>query len=265
MLSFPALLWLSTVAGLLGLDSTGALQVMVSRPLVVGGVFGMLMGDTATGLMMGSLVEMLCMAGVPVGSLVPPDGATAAAMAAAVAIHLAHASAQASSPAAAASLGLLAAVPAGAFGARAEVLQRILVNRLSRRADADLDAGRLPHLGGLLAAALGLAWLRGALVCALSLGLGLPVLGWILANLPPEGIRALHWCFWLSWLLGMAVAANHFWDRRGLKYAAAAALALAVFGTQFDSSQAGVLAAAVGAALAAGLWRWTGARRGELA
>jgi len=265
MLPIGTLLVLSAVAGLLGLDSTGALQVMVSRPLIVGGIFGCLMGDTATGLAAGSLVEMLCMAGVPVGSLVVPDGTAAAAMAASVAISLAHANPAHGSPAAAVALGVLAAVPAGAVGARAEVVQRVLTNRLSRRADAVLDAGGMPSLVGLLAAALGLAWLRGFLVCACCLALGLPVLGWILVHLPPEGIRALHLCFWLFWLLGMAVASNHFWDRRGLKYAAAAALVLAVFGTQFDSSQFSVLAALVAVALAAGWWRWTGARRGELA
>src|ERR1700722_18344108 len=123
MLPIGTLLLLSAVARLLGLDSTGALQVMLSRPLVVGGIFGCLMGDTATGLAAGSLVEMLCMAGVPVGSLVVPDG-----------------------PAAAVALGVLAAVPAGAVGARAEVVQRVLTNRLSRRADAVLDAGKLPSL-----------------------------------------------------------------------------------------------------------------------
>ena len=265
MLPFSSILRLSAVAGLLGLDSTGALQVMVSRPLVVGGMFGCMLGDTATGLAVGSLVEMFCIDGVPVGSLVPPDGTMAATMATAVAIVLAHASSSVAGPSAAAAMGILAAVPAGVLGARAEVIQRVLTNRLSRQADADLDAGRLPSMGRILATALGLAWLRGTLVCALGLGVGLPILGWILAHLPPEGIRALHWCFWLYWLLGLAVAANHFWDRRGLKYAAGGALVLAIFGTEFASSQFEILGLAVVCALMAGCWRWMGSRRGESA
>jgi mannose/fructose/N-acetylgalactosamine-specific phosphotransferase system component IIC len=228
-------------------------------------VFGFLLGDTATGLAVGSMVEMLCMDGVPVGSLVPPDGTMAAVMAAAVAVVLAHANATPAGPAAAAALGVLAAVPAGVVGARAEVVQRVLTNRLSRWADAELDAGRLPNMGRILGYALGLAWLRGALVCAAALALGLPVFSWILVHLPPEGIRALHWCFWLYWLLGLAVAANHFWDRRGLKYAAAAALAVAIYGGACSSGQFEVLGISVLCAVLAGIWRWLGARRGELA
>src|SRR5580700_8204669 len=92
MLPLGTLFLLSAIAGLLGLDSTGAVQVMVSRPLVVGGVFGCILGHPGAGLAAGSLVEMLCMAGLPVGSLVPPDGVAAAAMASAVAVGLAHAS-----------------------------------------------------------------------------------------------------------------------------------------------------------------------------
>lgn len=238
---------------------------MVSRPLVVGGVVGCMLGETALGLVLGSLVEMLWTGGIAVGSLVPPDGTMAAAMAAAVAVQLGHASVLPGSVPAAAALGVLAAVPVGVFGARAEVLQRMVMNRFSRRADRELEAGRLKGLGALMAAALGLAWLRGALVCGLSLGLGLPALGWILAHLPADAIRALRNCFWLFWLLGLAVAANHFWDRRGLKYAAAAALALAVYGTQFDTSQISVLLLAVAGAAAAGWWRWREARREESA
>lgn len=270
MLPFGTILFLSAVTGLLGLDSTGALQVMVSRPLVVGGVVGYLLGDTATGLTLGSLVELLCLAGLPVGSLVPPDGTVAAVMGAAVAIRLAHVGSsylegRGALTEAAAALGVLAAVPAAVLGARAEVAQRVLTNRLSRRADAELAGGRLPKVGYYLAAALCLAWLRGALVCTLCLGLGLPVLASILAHLPPEGLRALRWCFWLFWLLGIAVAADQFWDRRGIKYAAASTLLLAIFGTQFGASQGAVLAAVIGLACAAGVWRWIGARRGELA
>jgi mannose/fructose/N-acetylgalactosamine-specific phosphotransferase system component IIC len=212
----------------------------------------------------GSLVEMLWMGGVAVGALVPPDGTSAAAMAAASTILLRNLGHPPSANAAAA-LGVLAAIPVGVFGARAEVLQRILVNRLSRRAESALAEGRLNSVGSILGLALGLAWLRGALVCGLSLAVGIPALGWILFHLPEEGIRALRWSFWLFWLLGLAEAANHFWERRGLKYAAALGLVLAVFGTQFATAQIWVLVLALAGAAGAGLWRWKGSRRGEMA
>lgn len=261
MLPIGTLLLLSAVGGLLGLDSTGALQVMLSRPLVVGGVFGLILGDLGQGLFVGSLVELLCIAGLPVGSLVPPDGVAAAAAAVAVAHSLSSELARHWTTAAAA-MGVLAAVPAGALGARAEIWQRRLVNRLSRRADAELDAGRLPGLGAVLALALVLAWARGALVCAFCLGLGVPVLSAIFTHLPVEGLRALHWSFWLFWLLGLAVATDQFWDRGGLKTAAACVVGLAVFGAGLRAGQGAVVGAAVGLAFLAGVVRWLSSSRG---
>jgi PTS system mannose-specific IIC component len=256
---------LSAVVGVLGLDATGALQVMVSRPLVVAGITGLMLGNPAVGLAVGSLVELLWMGGVPIGSLVPPDGTIAAAMAAAVAITLGKEAVLPGSTAAASALGVLVAVPVGVLGARSEVLQRVMTNRISRRADAELEAGKVDGIGRLMAAALGLALLRGFLVCGACLALGLPTLGWILYHLPADAVRALRWCFWLFWLLGLAVAANHFWERRGLKTAAAVALMMAVLGTQFDFNQPEILGIAVAAAALAGLWRLAGARRGETA
>lgn len=251
------------MAGLLGLDATAALQVMVSRPLVVGGLAGGLLGDPALGLAVGSLVELLWMAGVPVGSLVPPDGTQAGVFAAAVAILLRSSSSYPGAGEAASSLGVLAAVPVGILAARAEIVQRHLNGRLSRRAEQYADEGRLDELGAILATALGLAWFRGAVVCGLSLLLGLPALRWILENLPSDAIKALHWCFWLFWLLGLAVAADHFWERRGLKYAALTLVLMAVLGTQVKMDQLSLVLTAVGLAFAVGLWRWFRARKGE--
>lgn len=256
---------LSAVAGLLGLDATAAFQVMVSRPLVVGGVAGSLLGDTALGLTVGSLVELLWMGGVPVGSLVPPDGTQAGVFAAAVAILLKDASLFPGAGEAAASLGVLAAVPVGIVAARGEIIQRHLNDRLSRRAEQYADEGRLDQLGSILMTALALAWFRGALVCGLCLLVGLPSLHWILANLPADGIQALHWCFWLFWLLGLAVAADHFWERRGLKYAALALVLMAVLGAQLKLGQLALVLTAAALAHAVGLWRWLGARKGEAA
>jgi len=265
LLPLNQLLVISAVSGLLGLDATAALQVMVSRPLVVGGVVGWMMGDAPMGLTIGSLVEMLWIGGVPVGSLVPPDGTQAAAFAAAAVIHLRSVSPYPGAAEAAGSLGVVAAVAVGGLGARAEIVQRRMMSRLSRWAEREVDAGNPAALGRILVAALGLAWLRGALVCAVSLGLGLPLLQLLMVQLPPEAVRALSWCFWLFWLLGLAVVADHFWERRALKHVAVGALGLAMLGSTLRVDQASLLLAAVVVAHAAGMWRWVRARRGEAA
>lgn len=264
MLPLNQIFTLSVVSGLFGLDATAALQVMVSRPLVVGGVVGWMLGEPALGLAMGSLVELLWIGGVPVGAVVPPDGTQAATFATVVAVRLGHANPAPQCGDAAAALGMVTAVAVGVLGARAEVMQRRLMGHLGRRADRAAERGDLGGLRGVMAMALGLVWLRGALVCAFSLALGIPALELLMVHLPPEAIRALHWCFWLFWLLGLVAVADHFWERRALKFAGVAMLGTAVLGSStFGLEQGGLLALALVAPHAAGIWRWLRALRGE--
>lgn len=259
---------LSAALGLLSLDATAALQFMLSRPIVAGGLVGWMLGDPGQGLAAGSLVELLWLGGLPVGSLVPSDATAAAAMAAAAAILLKQASPLPGAAQAAAALGLLAALPMGWLAARGEILQRRLANRLSRRAEALLRVGQLKSWKRLVLASLGLTWLRASLVCALGLGLGLPLLGALLERLPEASLRGLEWTYWLYWLLALAAAAQQFWERSGVSLAALLALGLAALARGLDASAAAgpawqPLLLALAAAHLAGAWRWWRSRRGE--
>jgi len=71
------ILVLSLVGGLLSLDSTAALQVMLSQPLVAGSVAGLLAGDVATGLVVGATLQLVWIGVLPVGAAPFPDGAVA--------------------------------------------------------------------------------------------------------------------------------------------------------------------------------------------
>lgn len=59
------------------------------------------------------------------------------------------------------------------------------------------------------------------------------------------------------------MAADHFWDRRGLKYAAGVLLVLAVMASRRDVGAWAVLGALVLLIHTLGLWRWTRALKGE--
>jgi PTS system mannose-specific IIC component len=258
MLFYQQILLLSAAAGLLGMDATAALQIMVSRPLVAGGVAGLLLGDSGTGLAAGSLVELLWMGGVPVGSLVPPDGTLAAFFAASAAVLLPRWMPDASqlSYVAAGSLGLLAAVPVAALGAKAEIFQRMLTDRLARRAEASVAQGRTRGIALALLGGLVLAFSRSFIMTALMVGLGVPALALLYGHLPSHALIALRWGYWLAWLLGLAVAADYFWERRSLKYLGLSAVALAAAGSRPEVSQVQLLALALGLAFLGGWWRW---------
>ena len=66
-------LQVTLVGGLLALDRRGAFQLMVSQPLVVIPVLGLMFGQLDTALWMGALVQLLWMASLIVGASVPPN------------------------------------------------------------------------------------------------------------------------------------------------------------------------------------------------
>ncbi len=64
---------LSLLGGVLSLDRTAAFQFMVSRPIVVSTVIGLLFRDLTTGLLIGVMTELLWMGELPIGASLPPD------------------------------------------------------------------------------------------------------------------------------------------------------------------------------------------------
>ena len=66
-------------AGLLGLDAVQAGQFLLSRPAFVGTMLGWLNGCPLEGARIGILLELLYIDFIPVGGVVPPNGAAAAA------------------------------------------------------------------------------------------------------------------------------------------------------------------------------------------
>jgi PTS system mannose-specific IIC component len=68
-----AILGISVVGGILGLDRTAAGQFMLSQPVVVGPLIGWMLGDATTGFLIGAALELIWLLDLPVGSFVPAD------------------------------------------------------------------------------------------------------------------------------------------------------------------------------------------------
>jgi len=82
------LLFLALVGGVVAVDSVAAVQSMLSRPLVVGWIVGMLLGEPGLGGQIGVLLELYLLVAVPSGGGRYPEGgiATVVAVAAATAV-----------------------------------------------------------------------------------------------------------------------------------------------------------------------------------
>ncbi len=62
-------------------------QIMTERPIVIGGVIGVLLGDPTTGVIIGSSLEVVFMGIVNIGGVTATDAATSTAIATAFAIY----------------------------------------------------------------------------------------------------------------------------------------------------------------------------------
>jgi mannose/fructose/N-acetylgalactosamine-specific phosphotransferase system component IIC len=74
------------LGGLVGLDRTAAGQIMVSQPLVAGPLIGWFLGDFTAGAIIGSVLELIWLLDLPVGTFVPADATVGTVSAVAIAV-----------------------------------------------------------------------------------------------------------------------------------------------------------------------------------
>jgi mannose/fructose/N-acetylgalactosamine-specific phosphotransferase system component IIC len=73
----PRFWWSLATAALLNLDRQAFGQLALSRPLVVGGLVGLALGQAPAGLALGLWTELLWLARPPLGGTIPPNGGLA--------------------------------------------------------------------------------------------------------------------------------------------------------------------------------------------
>jgi mannose/fructose/N-acetylgalactosamine-specific phosphotransferase system component IIC len=222
---------LTLVGGVLALDRRGAFQVMVSQPLVLVPVLGLLMGQLETGLWLGAVVQLLWMASLIVGASVPPNETLAAAViGGAVLLYGRHFGVVDETVNA---LAVLTGAPVAWLGRWLDIRLERENLTLCMRADEAARAGapfalsRLPALGLLRtflaeSALIGL----GIIVTVVALAVIRPLLG------APE-VKAFEVVgFYVLPALGLAVAMTTVRRRRALLLSAGSFL-LVLFGIRF--------------------------------
>lgn len=123
------LLLVGLVGAILGMDERAMFQGMLSHPLVVGTLVGLLVGDVSLGFEVGLIVGLFWSYALPVGGVVPPNGWVVAAAATAL-------SAWMGGDVWVRTLSLLWATPFGVFAARFELGGRSWNLALARRCES---------------------------------------------------------------------------------------------------------------------------------
>lgn len=165
---------MTALGGLLALDATSVGQFMVSRPLVAGALTGWLVGDPALGVTVGAILELYLLVSFPTGGSRFPEGATATVVAVA--------SAAGASGAGALPLGIALGLVWGQLGGASITLLRQANSMLIPEPDDRPKGPRrlvVSHLE-----AVGLDYLRGAVVTLSGVLVGRLALGLLAASWP---------------------------------------------------------------------------------
>lgn len=167
-------LWLSALGAALALDQAVVGQFMLSQPLIVSTLFGWLLGDLATGLLAGAMMQLLWSNVLPVGAYIPSDHSVSAGIATILAILLSR---NGWSAPTALVWALAVSIPAGWVSGRLDVLVRHGNSWLARQAESWLNRFGGRGLAYINLSGLATMFARNFLVYAVWLGLLAPWLG----------------------------------------------------------------------------------------
>lgn len=133
---------LGLVSGLAAIERKGFLQAMLSRPLLLAPLTGWALGDTAAGLLLAPVLELLWLGAVNLGAAVPAHEALGSAAVVGSAVLAARALEMPVTPEIAA-LAVLLAVPAALVGRAGERAAENWNIRVASLAEAELQVHHL--------------------------------------------------------------------------------------------------------------------------
>ncbi|HON60210.1 MAG TPA: PTS sugar transporter subunit IIC [Smithella sp.] len=222
---FECILFVSVLGSLLCLDRV-FVQAMISRPVVVAPLVGLLLHHFYAGLVIGAILELIWIDRLPIGTYIPPNDSLTAVLATAAAALSAPKGGGV--PPELISLSVLAAVP---FGLAAKRMDTLIIRANNVLSDQALEAVRRNDVRsverksyrGLLRVFLAYALFLLAAQCVM-----IPAVRWGFSGLNAPVLKALLWMYYFLPFLGIAVAVNMLKLRRAVAVFCTVFLAVAV-------------------------------------
>lgn len=193
------------VGGITCLDRT-LVQVMMSRPIVVGPIIGLILNNPYTGLLIGAFVELFWIDRSHIGVSVPPNDTVVAILITGSSIIVGNKLGAQSSELVAFSVLLF--MPFGILGQKIDVWLLQLNDVASQQAIEDAKMGNIngvshKHLSGLLK-----TFLSTTAFLFIALIFGIQLLSWIYPLLTENMVKALLYTYYILPVIGVAVALN---------------------------------------------------------
>jgi len=196
---------LSFCGGLFCLDRI-FIQVMISRPVVVAPVIGLLLDNPYAGFIIGALVELFWIDRIPVGTYIPPNDTIVAVLATSIAVLAGQNHGGSNRELIA--LAILLAVPFGIIAKYMEIFIIKSNNALSDQALEDAKTGNIKAIEQKNYFALMKVFFITALYLLIAQILLVPAVIWLYPKLGSPILNMLLLVYNFLPLLGIAVAIN---------------------------------------------------------
>lgn len=221
----PHLFSLAAVAALIGglsaVERKGALQLMLSRPLVLAPVLGWAMGDAHGGLQLGIPLELIFLGGVNLGGSLPDNESLLAAALTATVVP-AGIAAQTGVDGPLAALGLALLLPLGILGRKLERAAEVRNAQLMEEALAGARRGD-PRAARVNLRGLVLPFAATAGICGVAVAAS-PLLALARLMCTPTALSALEGSWYAVWAVAAACAIRAIRDPRASALAAICAV-----------------------------------------
>jgi len=196
---------ISFVGGLLCLDRV-FIQTMISRPIIIAPVVGLILGNSYAGLIIGAMLELFWIDRIPIGIYIPPNDSIAAAFAASLAILAGLSLGKVTGELMA--LSILIAVPFGIVAQKMDIKIVASNNLLSDQALVDAKDLNIRAIERKTYLGLAKVFLFYVVLLFVLQIIFIPALIWIYPKLPAPTHTMLSLTYYFLPLLGIAVAMN---------------------------------------------------------
>ncbi len=204
------------------------IQAMISRPVIIAPIIGLLMNNLYAGLIIGAIIELIWVDRLPLGTYIPPNDSIAAVVAIAItAVAGSHLGVQSQSPELIA-LSVLLALPCGMMAKQAGVLVIKSNNALSDQALEDAKENNIRAIERKSYMGLAKIFSMYALCLLIFLAVLVPLVVWIYPRFNATLLKALSFTYYFLPLLGIAVAMNMLKLRRTIPIVCAVFLIVAI-------------------------------------
>jgi PTS system mannose-specific IIC component len=223
---FTEIILVSFCGSLLCLDRV-FVQAMISRPVIIAPLIGLLLHDPYAGLIIGAFVELIWIDRIPIGTYIPPNDSLAAVVATSIAL-IAGSRLGGASPELIA-LCILIAIPCGNLAKQMDVQIIKSNDSLSDKALEDAKENNIRAIEQKTYRGLIKVFLLYALFLLTVQAIFVPSVIWVYPKLNTITIKTLSLTYYFLPLLGIAVAINMLKLRKAIPVFCAIFLIAAVF------------------------------------